>query len=390
MEKEIFGFIYDLIDGTNDFEYIGQTTQTVEARFKQHKKSEQYIDRMIQDHGDLFVVVTLKVCYSKEELDYWEKRIIKARGTRYPNGYNMTDGGEGVSGWKHTDEIKAQISATSTGRKHTEKALANMSAAQKKRFENPEEHIKASAAQKKRYEDPAEHVKTSEALKKSRAENPISPESHSQQAESLRKYYEENPEARQHLADMTNKQFEDPEARKRHSEIMTQYYQENPISKETTDKQSVSLKKYYEENPEARKAISERNIERFKDPAEHEKISRGLKKFHEENPDAAIRMSESQKKSYAENPERREKHSASQKARRERERIERLPIKVAEQNQASAQLPMPLPNLKKYHDEHPNKIKMPLPKGYAELATPIKKSTAKRHEHLNSRQNSRP
>ena len=89
-------------------------------------------------------------------------------------------------------------------------------------------------------------------------------------------------------------------------------------------------------------------------------------------------MSESQKKSYAENPERREKHSASQKARRERERIERLPIKVAEQNQASAQLPMPLPNLKKYHDEHPNKIKMPLPKGYAELATPIKKSTAKK------------
>ena len=51
MEKEIFGFIYDLIDGTNDFEYIGQTTQTVEARFKQHKKSEQYIDTVPPARG---------------------------------------------------------------------------------------------------------------------------------------------------------------------------------------------------------------------------------------------------------------------------------------------------------------------------------------------------
>ena len=308
MEKEIYGVVYMLIDGTNDCEYIGQTTQTVEARFKQHKKSEQYVDRMIQDHGDLFLIVILKVCYSKKELDYWERCIIKFRGTKYPNGYNMTDGGEGVSGWKHTDETKAQISATMTGSKQTDEHRANSSAAQRKRYENPEEHIKASEAQKKRYEDPAEHVKTSEALKKSRAENPISPESHAKQAESLRKHYEENPEARQHLADMTNKYYEDPEAHKRQSERMILYYQENPVSDETRAKQSVV-----------------------------------------------------------------------QKARQAKLRLERLPIKVSEQNQAAARLPMPLPNLKKYHDEHPDKIKMPLtlPKGYADLTTtPIKKSTA--------------
>lgn len=36
MEKKIYGVIYGLIDGTNDFEYIGQTIRSVEVRFKEH------------------------------------------------------------------------------------------------------------------------------------------------------------------------------------------------------------------------------------------------------------------------------------------------------------------------------------------------------------------
>lgn len=133
---------------------------------------------------------------------------------------------------------------------------------------------------------------------------------------------------------------------------MTQYYQEHPVPKETTDKQAASLRKHYAEHPEECQAISARNIKHFKDPEEHAKISRGLKKSYAENPMRCVTMADSQKKSYAENPKRLIRLSASQKARRESERIAKLPAKVAEQNQAAANLPIPLPDIKKYHQKH--------------------------------------
>ena len=111
MEKKIYGIIYLLIDGTNDFEYVGQTTQSLEQRFHQHKYGDQYIDHAIQKHGeDMFVKAILKVCYSKEELDYWERHFIKSRDTMAPNGYNLTAGGSNSS--MSCDKSRAKLSAT--------------------------------------------------------------------------------------------------------------------------------------------------------------------------------------------------------------------------------------------------------------------------------------
>ena len=93
---EIYGVVYTMIDGTNDMEYVGQTTRTVEERFKEHAKADSYIGNAIRAHGeDMFVIAILKVCYSKEELDKWERHMIRSRDTKCPNGYNLTDGGEG-------------------------------------------------------------------------------------------------------------------------------------------------------------------------------------------------------------------------------------------------------------------------------------------------------
>ena len=118
MEKKIYGIIYLLIDGTNDFEYVGQTTRTFEARFYQHMHDNLYVDSMIKEHGaDMFVKVILKVCYSQEELDYWERHFIKYRETMDPNGYNLTPGGSGTAGENNPF----------FGKHHTEKSLAKMS-----------------------------------------------------------------------------------------------------------------------------------------------------------------------------------------------------------------------------------------------------------------------
>ncbi|MBR2775264.1 MAG: GIY-YIG nuclease family protein [Selenomonadaceae bacterium] len=154
----MYGVIYTLIDGINDKEYIGQTVRPVEVRFKQHAKTDSYIGRAIRAHGeDMFSIVVLKECESKEELDYWEKHFIKSRNTKSPNGYNLTGGGERNSGEDnpfygkhHTAEVLAKISATNKGNKywlgrhHSKETLAKMCAIPK----SPEARLNMSIAKR--------------------------------------------------------------------------------------------------------------------------------------------------------------------------------------------------------------------------------------------------
>ena len=53
---------------------------------------------------------------SRKELDFWECHLILSRDTKRPNGYNLTDGGNGFSGFKHSPEHNAKISAALTGK----------------------------------------------------------------------------------------------------------------------------------------------------------------------------------------------------------------------------------------------------------------------------------
>lgn len=110
-----YGIVYCLIDITSDREYVGQTVKTAEKRFKEHAREEYYIGRAIRDIGaENFLIMILKECDSKAELDRWEKHFIKSRDTLAPNGYNLREGGEGG---KLCAESIAKISATLTGRR---------------------------------------------------------------------------------------------------------------------------------------------------------------------------------------------------------------------------------------------------------------------------------
>ena len=156
----MYGVVYLIIDGTNDKEYVGQTIHSVEGRFKKHMKKDFYIGKAIRAHGvENFTTAILKECESKEELDRWEKHFIKSRDTMVPNGYNLTNGGEGNIPCEETraklsairkgvtkspehrakigaahkgkivsDETRAKIGATSRGRHHSYKTRAKMSA----------------------------------------------------------------------------------------------------------------------------------------------------------------------------------------------------------------------------------------------------------------------
>jgi len=120
---------------------------------------------------------------------------------------NLTNGGEGVSGYTHKKETryKQSISAKKR-RKATQETRDKMSASAKKRFNNPEERAKTAAAQKLLWNDPLYLIKQSAAI--SAAQNR-------------------------------------EEVKVKHSASLKKYYAKNPVTEETRIKQSAALKEYW-------------------------------------------------------------------------------------------------------------------------------------------------
>jgi len=64
-------------------------------------------------------------------MDYWEKYFIATLKTKKPNGYNQTDGGEGIVGLKRTPEHNAKISVAKKGKSFSAEHCASISAGRK-------------------------------------------------------------------------------------------------------------------------------------------------------------------------------------------------------------------------------------------------------------------
>ena len=106
--------IYKSTNKVNSKCYIGQTIKTLSVRQSQHlygsnnNKSNSYFHKSINKYGwDNFSWEVLCECRSKEELDKMEKSFIKQYHSHVSdNGYNLTWGGCGVIGYKHTSATK--------------------------------------------------------------------------------------------------------------------------------------------------------------------------------------------------------------------------------------------------------------------------------------------
>jgi group I intron endonuclease len=97
--------IYKITNIINNKIYIGKTTKNINIRFNQHIKeskrehSNHYICRSIKKHGkENFIVETLETCNSFEELNSRERFWIRTLNCKAPNGYNISDGGDGSNG----------------------------------------------------------------------------------------------------------------------------------------------------------------------------------------------------------------------------------------------------------------------------------------------------
>jgi group I intron endonuclease len=101
--------------------YVGQTVQTLEKRWYRHcadarKEVGYFLHRAIRKYGeDAFELSILAETDNLLELNRLETEHIKKQNTKVPNGYNLTEGGEGNSGHQHTPETKAKIAAAHLG-----------------------------------------------------------------------------------------------------------------------------------------------------------------------------------------------------------------------------------------------------------------------------------
>ena len=107
-KKQRWGVIYRLTNVINGMKYIGKSVH-YKRRMRQHRTSKKktYISRAIRKYGwDNFKKEIIIDDVPEEDLNKLETSYIEVEDTLAPNGYNLRKGGEGTSGYKHTDETR--------------------------------------------------------------------------------------------------------------------------------------------------------------------------------------------------------------------------------------------------------------------------------------------
>jgi len=113
--------------------YIGQTTKSLKDRKKEHmikaNHTDFYFHRALKKYDkNRFEWEIIKKCKNYKELIHLEQLFIKQFNTKVPNGYNMTDGGEGTLNRIIRDETRFKLKIANLGKypsEETRKKLIN-------------------------------------------------------------------------------------------------------------------------------------------------------------------------------------------------------------------------------------------------------------------------
>lgn len=123
------GYIYLITDTTNGKKYVGQHHYDKEELDPSYHGSGVIVTRIFSKRPDTLKYEYLKTCYNQKELDEWEKYFIYSLNTLHPNGYNLTEGGEGVAG---CEETRRKISEANKGKTVPEERRKKISESVKK------------------------------------------------------------------------------------------------------------------------------------------------------------------------------------------------------------------------------------------------------------------
>lgn len=126
--------VYIITNTANAKQYVG-ITKNLSKRWKRHcgaSSDSPALKNAIAKYGvDKFIISHIADAFDFESACEIERMLIVQHNTKSPNGYNLTDGGEGKLGVKHTEETKKKISLSGKGKKHTEESKRKMSLVQK-------------------------------------------------------------------------------------------------------------------------------------------------------------------------------------------------------------------------------------------------------------------
>jgi len=116
-------FIYAIRNKTNGKVYIGKTERSLNRRWKQHLCEANRgmgfrLHRAIRKYGaDAFTVSLLSTAATRDQLKELERDFIVKYCSINPNlGYNLTDGGDGLGGFKHSTETRQRMRVAKLGK----------------------------------------------------------------------------------------------------------------------------------------------------------------------------------------------------------------------------------------------------------------------------------
>ena len=115
--------VYLITNRVNGKRYVGITCRGYQERFKEHiyealNGSTTILHNAIRKYGvDNFDLMLLESDIPDELISKREQHYIALYNTFYSSGigYNMTEGGGGMSGYKHTEDAKHKISESLQG-----------------------------------------------------------------------------------------------------------------------------------------------------------------------------------------------------------------------------------------------------------------------------------
>jgi hypothetical protein len=219
MENEQKFFVYVDFRGDDGKPfYVGKGT---ERRVQELKRNVVH-SRIKNKHG-MFRKTVFETHSEQESLEK-EIQLIRELQTHIDHGNggaNFTLGGEGISGYKHSDEQREKMSET-----------------HKKRWEDPKQREKKSESSKKLWEDPEYRKKLKESMESVHND----PVVRKKMSESSKKLWED-PVYREKVSKRIKDHHNDPEFRKKQEEKAREALSDPEIRKKISEKVKLSAEK---------------------------------------------------------------------------------------------------------------------------------------------------
>lgn len=152
--------VYLITNTVNGKRYVGVTSKGYLFRFYQHIRESRHgthkslLHMAIIKYGEsAFSIQLIESGVSDDDIKDKEKYYINFYDTYYANhrGYNMTLGGDGMSGYHHTEVSKSKISKMLQGHKYPESRNRKIQQAMLGREYKPEWRAALSNARKGRF-----------------------------------------------------------------------------------------------------------------------------------------------------------------------------------------------------------------------------------------------